>query len=66
MYKAGDYKKPADMVIKMCENENASKFDRFLGCNFAAQFYQKGQGVPKDEAKMFEYYKKACDINKHS
>ncbi|BCX80261.1 tetratricopeptide repeat protein [Campylobacter sp. 19-13652] len=33
-----------------------------MGCGFVAKFYQNGQGVEQNEAKKYQFHKKACDI----
>lgn len=57
-YQKSDYAKAKVLFETACHNENNAQ-----ACAVLAVMYVNAQGVPKDNNKAKELYKKACDNN---
>ena len=53
-YEKGEKKEAIELYTKSCDGGYAQ------ACNFLAEMYYKGRGVPQDDFKACQFYTKAC------
>lgn len=56
----GEMLKTVPYIEKFCNEQGNGQ-----ACETLAESYRKGGGLPKDNAKALEYYKKACDTKEN-